>query len=857
MICSVKRSFVALSLAAGMALVSSACGTEDPTSGTRSTALRSTIVDVAQANGLSTLTDAAVATGLADALAGPGPLTVFAPTNDAFKALNVDLSAVSNDVVANILLQHVVGRDVPSSEVLQSPTLTTLAGLPLVVDATGAPIVVGGAALGSTLDVMADNGRVHLMDEVIVPPTILDVAAGAAAFETLVAAVGRASEGTVAALSPNTLGGQPPITVFAPTNSAFEKAGIDLATVSAETLDKILAYHVVVGQALSTDLSDGQTIATLNGELQVDIGGDGQIRLIDASGATIKVEATDTRTLTGVIHQIDTVLNPEAPAGLPNIVELAQQSGLSTLVDLAARTGLAAPLAGPGPLTVFAPTNEAFTALGVDVTVVADEVIANILLQHVIGRDVPSQEVLTSPTLTTLAQLPLTIDAAQTPISVGGAALSSTIDVPASNGRVHILDQVIVPPTIVEVAAADPTFSKLVAAIGRASAEVQAAVAPSTLTGASPITVFAPTNAAFAKAGIDLETISTEALDRVLSYHVVIGQALSTDLSDGQIIETLNGDLRVNIEGGRITLTDASDRTINVEATDIRTLTGVVHVIDQVLTPAAEAAPNIVELAVAGGLSTLVDLAARVGLADALQGPGPLTVFAPTNEAFAALHVDVSVISDDVIANILLQHVIGRDVPSSEVLTSPTLTTLAHLPLAIDAGQSPISVGGSPLGSPLDLLASNGRVHIMDGVIVPPTIVQVAETELSTLFAALQAAHLVAAVNPPTLRGAAPITVFAPTNEAFAAAGISLDHPPFNLRGILRYHVVAGQVLSSDLSDGQVIHTLHGDRLEVSIEADGSIFLRDTSGQRIRVQKTDVRTLTGVVHLIDGVLLPH
>ena len=466
------------------------------------------------------------------------------------------------------------------------------------------------------------------------------------------------------------------------------------------------------------------------------IADDGAISLIDAQGQKIRVTTTDIRTRSGVVHLIDRVLLP-APEVPDDLVALAVEGGLTTLVDLVTRASLVDALRGPGPLTVFAPTNAAFSELHVDLGRVSDDVIANILLQHVIGRDVPSSEVVTSPTLTTLANLPLVVDAHRTPITVGGAALSSTLDLLAGNGRAHLMDGVIVPPTILEVAAAISQFSTLVDAVQRSSATIQGALAPATLSGDAPITVFAPTNEAFARAGINLHEISQAELDRVLAYHVVAGQALSSDLSDGQVIETASGTLTVRISDGGIALIDAQGRTVNVEATDIRTLTGVVHQIDNVLLPAPSIPDDLVELATAGGLTQLVELATRVGLADALRGPGPLTVFGPTNAAFNALHVNFSHVSDDVIANILLQHVIGRDVPSSEVVTSPTLTTLANLPLVVDAQQTPITIGGAALSSTLDLIAGNGRAHVMDGVIVPPTIVAVAEQQLPTLFAAL------------------------------------------------------------------------------------------------------------------------
>ena len=537
-----------------------------------------------------------------------------------------------------------------------------------------------------------------------------------------------------------------------------------------------------------------------------------------------------------------------------NIVELATASGLSTLVQAATDAGLAATLQGPGPLTVFAPTNDAFSALGVDLSAVDTAVIGNILLQHVIADDVASSEVLMSPTLTTAANLPLAIDASGTPILVGGATLGATLDVIATNGRVHLMDAVIVPPTILATAASLSDFTSLVAAVGQSSQAIQDALAPSTLTGDSPITVFAPTNAAFTAAGIDLNTISQNELDRVLSHHAVVGQALSSDLSDGQTISTLNGDITVNVAAnGDISLTDESGNTANVATADIRTLTGVIHVIDAVLIPQ----PTIVDIAVEAELTSLVDAVITASLADTLATGGPFTVFAPTNDAFAALGSINP--TTDVLQNILLHHVAPGTFTSTAVLAATSFETAAKTSLSVDAGADPIEIGGADLSATLDLSARNGVVHVMDEVIVPPTIVEVAQNTaaLSTLVGALQAASLVDAVDPSTLAGETPLTVFAPTDDAFADAGVTLANPPANLSQILTYHVVSGQTLAADLFDGQMIPTLEGTAMiEVDIAANGDVSLIDEVGNTIPVIDTDIRTLTGVVHVIDGVLLP-
>ena len=531
------------------------------------------IVELATESGLNTLVQAAQTAGLAAALQEPGPLTVFAPTDAAFAAIQVPSDP---GLLANVLLHHVVNGAQDSAAVLSQGPFTTLANTTLTVDASGTPITVGGAALSSTLDAQASNGIVHIMDEVIVPPTILEAAGATDDLSSLVAAVNAAS-----ATVQGTLASAGPLTVFAPNNTAFSASGIDLATVPQGDLDDILTYHVATGQTLSGDLTAGQTITMASGDtLTVNIDGS-SITLTDASGVTVNVVTADLRLLNGVVHIIDGVLDPIPPG---NIVEEATANGnFGTLLGAAGRAGLDTVLADPdSTFTVFAPTDAAFTALGVDLTPVSDDVIGNILLQHVIGSDVPGTEVLTSPTLTTEANLPLVVDASGSPITVGGATLSATIDQIASNGRIHVMDAVIVPPTIVEVAAATPDLSDLVAALQAAT--LVDAVSPDTLGGDSPITVFAPTNDAFATAGVSLSNPPGN-LSEILQYHVVAGQVLSTDLTDGQVITTVEGTtLEVDIDAsGNVSLIDEQNRSVAVGQTDIRTLTGVVHLLDNVL----------------------------------------------------------------------------------------------------------------------------------------------------------------------------------------------------------------------------------------------------------------------------------
>ncbi|MBX3286457.1 MAG: fasciclin domain-containing protein [Actinobacteria bacterium] len=138
------------------------------------------------------------------------------------------------------------------------------------------------------------------------------------------------------------------------------------------------------------------------------------------------------------------------------------------------------------------------------------------------------------------------------------------------------------------------------------------------------------------------------------------------------------------------------------------------------------------------------------------------------------------------------------------------------------------------------------------------TIVDIAagNDDFSTLVAAVQAADLV-----DTLSGDGPFTVFAPTNEAFAALPdgtldtLLMPENKDQLAGILTYHVVAGKVMAADLSDGQEVETVNGEMLTVGIDGE-KVTLTDAAGNTVNVVDTDIEASNGVIHVIDGVVLP-
>jgi len=271
-----------------------------------------------------------------------------------------------------------------------------------------------------------------------------------------------------------------------------------------------------------------------------------------------------------------------------NIVEIASANpDFSILVSALQKADLASTLEGSGPFTVFAPTNAAFTSLLADLGVsglddLSAETLKPILLYHVLGEKVLSSE-LADGYVTTLSSGP-----DQTKISLGvdkqyvklnGTTSVTAADIVASNGVIHVIDKVLLPPTVVGIAINNPAFSILV------EAAVKANLA-GTLSGTGPFTVFAPTNAAFqtlfTELGISgIADLTKEQLTPILLYHVVSGNIVSGQLATGDV-NTLNGSLSVNV-GSSVTI----NSTTRVILADVQGTNGVVHAIDQVLLPPA------------------------------------------------------------------------------------------------------------------------------------------------------------------------------------------------------------------------------------------------------------------------------
>ncbi len=484
-----------------------------------------TIVDVAAEDGsFSVLLQAAEAAGLVDTLSG-GEFTVFAPVDGAFSTLLTELELSTDqlladtDLLTSVLTYHVVPGTITFAD-LTSLALERNDGLVILPTVNGAALTLqidppnetgainGGRATIIGIDVNATNGVIHVIDNVLLPP---------------------ADDEDVMMTDDD------------------EMAADDMMAASIDV-------EAVNGAPIAVEW-DGDTL-TLNGSATV---------------VTPDLEATN-----GIIHVIDAVLLPPADAEVPALEAPAEAAEPDTIVDVAAgaddfttlvaaveAAGLVEVLSGPGPFTVFAPTDDAFAAALEDLGLTADELLADtetltsILAYHVVPGAVTSED------LIGMFDDMMMDDGDMMEMELGEGG------------------------TIADVVASTPEFSTLLAALNAAGLTDVFA------DPANEFTVFAPTDQAFADLLSSLEMSAgdllgnTELLTAVLTYHVVDGAVLAEDVIalDGDQVPTLldGAFIGIDVVDGGVVLNEI----VSVTQTDILADNGVVHIIDDVLLPAA------------------------------------------------------------------------------------------------------------------------------------------------------------------------------------------------------------------------------------------------------------------------------
>ncbi len=421
--------------------------------------------------------------------------------------------------------------------------------------------------------------------------------------------------------------------------------------------------------------------------------------------------------------------------------------------------------------------------------------------------------------------------------STAGSDTASTADT-ASTSDSTAGDTAMAPKDIVDTAVANGSFKTLAKLLGDAGLV-------ETLKGAGPFTVFAPTDAAFAK--LDPKVLEALGKDKaqlaaVLKHHVLAGKVASKDAKTMFATSVAGYSLPIQVDGGNVKVGGAM-----VTAADVEASNGVIHVVDQVILP-----PTLVDLAMASAdHKTLVSLVGQAKLVDVVANTGPYTVFAPTDAAFAAVPkaaLDALAADEKALQGVLTHHVLAGAVKAADVKTM-FASSLAGFFLPVVAKDGKVSVGGANVIA-TDLIATNGVIHVIDKVILPPDVVDIAlaSPDHTTLVELTGLAGLV-----ETLKGKGPFTIFAPTNAAFAKVdaktldGLKADKVA--LAGVLTYHVVPGLVKAKDVAAGEVT-TVQGAKItlgktEAGVTVNGA-----------KVIATDLLGTNGVIHVIDGVLLP-
>jgi len=424
------------------------------------------------------------------------------------------------------------------------------------------------------------------------------------------------------------------------------------------------------------------------------------------------------------------------------------------------------------------------------------------------------------------------------------------------------------PETITELADVTPELSTLVEALTIANlADV--------LNQPGEYTVFAPTNDAFTTFldGAALSDVPVDVLTQILLNHVVVGENTSTSLSTGyvstlatQANTDLNLSMFIDTANNGVRLNGVS----SVAIPDIEATNGIIHVVDAVI-----GLPTVVDQALANpaAFSSLVAAlsAADGDLVNVLSGEGTFTVLAPDNDAFSTFLNGAALedVPTDALANLLLNHVLGSVVTSTDLvgLGAGYTNTLAtgpganNLSLYFDTAEG-VRFNGVSSVTAADVVTTNGIIHAVDAVIGIPTVVTFALADtnnFSTLVAALTtltpSTDFVSVLSDTS----AEFTVFAPTNDAFAAITVPSDEGV--VASILLHHVVSGNITSSDLvtGDNTVPSLLPNNSLTITLlGTNGNIAdMTDGSGNTdIGIIEVDVQAGNGVIHVINKVAIP-
>lgn len=440
---------------------------------------------VSERSDLTALENALLQTNLDSTLRTTTTYTVFAPNDTAFSAAN--LTGLDNDMLTNVLLNHVLSTT--TADFVATMTTgykTTLAtgpdgnNLSFFTNTNGDYTFNGVASLvDNASDLGATNGVIHVIDAVLMPPTIVDHILANPDYSTLSEAIEIA--GLTEALSESDITNENyPFTLFAPNNAAFEMlmaqlngafGWSSLSDIPTEVLQEILMYHVITGANTLAADTDGSTQTTMGGGTFTISG----TIIDDASYTNAGIILTDVQGINGIVHGIDKVLLPEALfqsvlSATLNLVERANDRGFTSFLAAVEKAGLTNTLA-TGDFTVFAPNNDAFVALfaainnfdSLDDFDTPDEIatLGDLLKYHLYAGSLMASNLIDGGTITTVYGDNITVDLTgaipRLKPSFADAIPSGivTTNIGASNGILHEINRVLIPDALVSALGID------------------------------------------------------------------------------------------------------------------------------------------------------------------------------------------------------------------------------------------------------------------------------------------------------------------------------------------------------------------------------------------------------------------
>ena len=582
----------------------------------------------------------------------------------------------------------------------------------------------------------------------------------------------------------------------------------------------------------------------------------------------------------------------DLPAPTPTILDVAIEAGdFTTLIAAIDAAGLTSTIDdASATLTVFAPTDAAFALLGgaaINDLLADPDALSDILLYHVVSGTALDSAAATDAVGTTIEMANgdrVGVSAKNDSLFLNLSKVTAT-DIQADNGVIHVIDAVLMPPadatpsesTIINIAAADERFTTLVAALGATGLDTVLASDTETFT------VFAPTDAAFEAMGSANVTALLGDLDNlteILQQHVIIDAAV-----DAVTAYSLSGNAATTVGGAEVPISISSKRELRVGGAkviiaDIHASNGVIHVIDTVIVGAAGLPTptlNIVEVATAaGGFEILLELLSIADLDGALtDADKSFTVFAPTDAAFQKLGAfplafllgNPAILADTLLYHVYADSVVLADGAISVAASDQSILEMANATAEKSGGRTALSLSDTGLTVNLasvtsaNVMASNGVIHVIDNVMLPPrskgdvttNIIDtaVAAGNFTFFVTALEMAGLVDALSDPDSN----FTVFAPTNAAFHLLGDdalnALLADTEALTTLLTNHVIAGSTVDAVTAyslNGTMLETLSGNTVEVAID-DGSLLI-----QGAKVITSDIYTTNGIIHVIDRVI---